>query len=978
MKRKISKIIAFVMIVSMIQSPLVAFASSTGEGETGTEVIVDGGTGSEAPVGNLPQDPAEGDGETGSQPEGEQGDGTGSQPDGEEGDGTGSDPEDPPEESVITGTVSEPVVDSDTGKVTIIVTPTEVTNGVKTVEVATWDSSAEKENPDNITWHTAINKGDGTYELEFNVADYGYVVGNYTVEAYITDNADEKVLVGTKTFEIEAEDENQSDEPNKDESTPDAPKEEATQQQSSSANKDGAIIINPVVVSMIDSSAGTAKITISPSVSSEIEKVYVPIWSSVNGQDDIIWYVATKQSNGTYTLDFSVARHGYDIGNYTVHVYTQNSTGIRTGIGATSFTISPSKSEIAVDNNTTASVRTIELSNAINQNGNRVRAAVWSNEGGHDDLRWLDMTLNGGKYTLSINIGDFKSAGGYTVHIYRYDNTGKAIAVGGSEFNVESKVEAQIIVSETDAGSGTSKLIVTPGVVTAGIKTVLVPTWSEVGGQDDVVWYQAVRQGDGTYLVDFSAANHKYSLGDYVSHVYIENSFGQMNGVGSTAFRIEPQQSEATIQDVSGQETNYIINLSNPINQKGNDVLVAVWSDTGGQDDIRWINMTKNATGHSTTINILDFKTLGTYYAHVYMIEKNGAMVGQATTSFDVTGTATGSIDIRDINGANGTFKATVSLNLESCKSGIQSVSIPVWSKSDQSDIKWYTATKISENIYTATVDIKNHSFSFGKYSVHAYARMNNGIQVGLSATSTTINAKDYVQIESIGKGEFKISVQGISSSGVSGVIFPTWSDANGQDDIVWYEATKTATGFEAIIEAEKHKDIGGFTTHMYYVDSSGNRRSISAHYFNMTTSDNVEGRIDAGVDYVLSQTGRDLYAAYMWTARNISYYTMNTHPATPDGYTREQYYALMGFEKRYGNCFVYASVFTQLARELGYEAQYIEGYVESVRGGYVRHGFTLIKLDGAWYICDPNQQRVVSVSLYMQPINNTRLNYLW
>ena len=32
-----------------------------------------------------------------------------------------------------------------------------------------------------------------------------------------------------------------------------------------------------------------------------VETVSVPIWSEINGQDDIIWYTANRQNNGTYT-----------------------------------------------------------------------------------------------------------------------------------------------------------------------------------------------------------------------------------------------------------------------------------------------------------------------------------------------------------------------------------------------------------------------------------------------------------------------------------------------------------------------------------------------------------------------------------------------------------------------------------------------------------------------------------------------------
>ena len=56
----------------------------------------------------------------------------------------------------------------------------------------------------------------------------------------------------------------------------------------------------------------------------------------------------------------------------------------------------------------------------------------------------------------------------------------------------------------------------------------------ETGGQDDLVWYTANRQANGTYTVNVKAADHKNSTGLYNVHLYYVQNNGQMTGVGGT------------------------------------------------------------------------------------------------------------------------------------------------------------------------------------------------------------------------------------------------------------------------------------------------------------------------------------------------------------------------------------------------------------------------------------------------------------
>lgn len=58
-----------------------------------------------------------------------------------------------------------------------------------------------------------------------------------------------------------------------------------------------------------------------------------------------------------------------------------------------------------------------------------------------------------------------------------------------------------------------------------GISGLQVPTWSEESGQDDLVWYDALKWGDDWYCT-INSVDHKSDSGTYQSHFYVVTSSG--------------------------------------------------------------------------------------------------------------------------------------------------------------------------------------------------------------------------------------------------------------------------------------------------------------------------------------------------------------------------------------------------------------------------------------------------------------------
>ena len=51
-----------------------------------------------------------------------------------------------------------------------------------------------------------------------------------------------------------------------------------------------------------------------------IYKLTVPTWSDKNGQDDLQWYAATKNPDGSYNVRVELKKHNYDTGTYHIHL----------------------------------------------------------------------------------------------------------------------------------------------------------------------------------------------------------------------------------------------------------------------------------------------------------------------------------------------------------------------------------------------------------------------------------------------------------------------------------------------------------------------------------------------------------------------------------------------------------------------------------------------------------------------------------
>ena len=193
-----------------------------------------------------------------------------------------------------------------------------------------------------------------------------------------------------------------------------------------------------------------------------------------------------------------------------------------------------------------------------------------------------------------------------------------------------------------------------------------------------------------------------------------------------------------------------------------------------------------------------------------------------------------GTINIQNKNDQAGTFDVVIT-NVSS-NSGLREVQVPTWStQNGQDDIIWYRATKQNDGTYKVSVNIHDHKNNRGEYNIHLYYVIDNGKQIGVGGTKTTIaevqtpavtlTGTINIQNKNNQTGTFDVVISNVASpNGVKEVKVPIWASQNGQDDIIWYRATKQNDGtYKVSVRASDHKNYQGeYNIHLYYVQNDG------------------------------------------------------------------------------------------------------------------------------------------------------------
>ena len=591
-----------------------------------------------------------------------------------------------------------------------------------------------------------------------------------------------------------------------------------------------------------DQTTGAFDAVVSNIISPEgVKEVLVPSWSLENGQDDLIWHKATKQTDGSYRVTIKASEHKGNKGDYRADAYVVDNSGKRHYIAEQVVSVDyvrPSGVLTIENNNPVAGTFDAVVSKIVAPTGlKEVLVPSWSLVGGQDDLIWHKATLQAdGSYRVTIKASDHKNdSGKYNVHVHFIDADNHRRYVTETITEVHQvKPSGTVTIENNNTEKSTFDAVIRNVVAPTGLKEVLVPTWSNKNGQDDLVWHKAIRQSDGSYRATIKASDHKNDTGKFNVHIYYVDQNNQKAYITETTTEVREVKPSGTVtiennNTVTGTFDAVIRNVVAPNGLK--EVLIPTWSDSNGPDDLVWHKAVRQSDGsYRATIKASDHKNEdGKYNVHVYYVDQTNQRNYITETTTEVRqARRSGTILIQNNNKDTGTFDVIIK-DVYSPK-GVRTVQVPTWSDKDgQDDIRWYEATRQANGDYKVSVKASDHKNSTGKYHVHLYYIQNDGSRVGAGTTTTEVefrNAKTKTQasIKNVnsGAGTYTVTVdQAPQGRRIKNIRVAAWSQTH-QENLYWYSTAPSGMYTEVQVSAANHQyQKGNYTTHVYvdYVD---------------------------------------------------------------------------------------------------------------------------------------------------------------
>ena len=458
-----------------------------------------------------------------------------------------------------------------------------------------------------------------------------------------------------------------------------------------------------------------------------VKTVKLPIWSSQGGQDDIIWYDAVKQTDGTYKLSVDIRRHKNNYGDYNVHMYYVQSDGSLQGVTGTTTKVEEPKYSVTgtihIENKTSQGFDVVVTNVSSTKGVKTVKLPIWSSQGGQDDIIWYDAAKQiDGTYKLSVDIRRHKNnRGEYNIHMYYVQSDGSLQGVTGTTTKVEEpKYSVTGTINIQNKTSQGFDVLITNASDSNGISRVKVPIWTDKGGQDDIIWYDATKQSDGNYKVSVNIDKHKGEYGEYNIHLYYIESNGKVRGVSGTKTTVVAPSSARESIPSQGVYT-----FKKEVEVKNSPTMTAKTEFTFARGErIRYDKVLD--ADHHQWISYVSYSGTRRYIPIATLTNEETPKPVQVTGTIHIENKTSQGFDV-------------VVTNVSSTK-GVKTVKLPIWSsQGGQDDIIWYDAAKQNDGTYKLSVDIRRHKNNRGEYNIHMYYVQSDGSLQGVTGTTTKV-----------------------------------------------------------------------------------------------------------------------------------------------------------------------------------------------------------------------------------------------
>ena len=406
---------------------------------------------------------------------------------------------------------------------------------------------------------------------------------------------------------------------------------------------------------------------------------------------------------------------------------------------------------------------------------------------------------------------------------------------------------------------------------------------------------------EGGFLTNTAEANRLRDPA-FRQNLGVQIARGIAAAYGATLPEAPPQQLTSTTAatSVNNRDVFFDLRVNFNTDQWVSRVQFEVWGEINGQNDVRWYEGTRQGNNSWTgRADIRNHRETGRYQVRTWVTLTNGTRFNTSSTTFNVREATGGRVEIVNTNTNAGTFDVVV--RGVSAPSSVDRVAVGVWTRGDQSDLRWNTGIRQADGSKRVTIRTADHNFHAGIYHVHAHIVTGNETLLIRRTTHhmgarpvTTVSAADPTGRETF----FNLSVTNAEAFGdIQGVNFGVWSENSRQADLVWYGSTFTNGAWRATADIRRHRNPGRYRVNAWGV-TPGNGRvflGTTTFYVSAPTGGRVvieninlgTGTFDAVVRGTRTPSSVDRVEFLVWTRGDQSDIRRSTAIRQADGSKR-------------------------------------------------------------------------------------------
>ena len=431
-------------------------------------------------------------------------------------------------------------------------------------------------------------------------------------------------------------------------------------------------------------------------------------------------------------------------------------------------------------------------------------------------------TTAASNHCLTQRIRDARAAGA-TVFVDIHFNSGPPSAHGAEVWIPNNRTNDGRHQEGTQVGNAILNNLATLGITNRGTRT----RYNDHGG-DWLATNRIARElgmtgilVEGGFLTNTAEANRLRDP-NFRHNMGVQIARGIAAAYGATLPEAPPEQltSTTTATNVNNQDRFFDLRVNFNTDRWVSRVQFEVWGDINGQNDLRWYEGTRQGNNSWTgRADVRNHREAGRYQVRTWVTLTNGTRFMTSSTTFNVRAITDGTITVVNENVQSGTFEVIV--RGVNSPSGIEQILIPVWTRRDQGDIRWNTASRHSDGSFRVTIHTSHHNFHVGTYHIHAHIHSWNGLMRIIGTSHNVATSRPVVAVTATNRNGtetfFDLRATNVGIHGNIGVLhFAVWGDVNGQNDIVWYQGTLNNGVWTATTDVRRHREVGWYHVHVW------------------------------------------------------------------------------------------------------------------------------------------------------------------